>query len=155
MQITADVSKILKTFQRDLTFIFDVLSESLFGFASYLVFQAAEDVVLQQSLRKRSSVTIRNYAETFQATHDYNMEYKYLIKYLPCRKQKFVTHLASLKSTLTRKREVPQPHVLIFFSISSTFSISSATANIAISRGKVFRDNPKKFLFRIFIYKAW
>ena len=154
MQITADVSKISKTFQRDLTFIFDVLSESLFGFASYLVFQAAEDV-LQQSLRKRSSVTIRNYAETFQATHGYDMEYKYLIKYLSCRKQKFVTRPASLQSTLTGKREVPQPHVLIFFSISSTFSISSATANIAISRGKVFRDNPKKFLFRIFIYKAW
>ena len=38
MQVTADVSKILKTFQSDLTFIFDVLSESLFGFASYSVF---------------------------------------------------------------------------------------------------------------------
>ena len=38
MQITADVSKILKTFQGDLTSIFEVLSESLFGFASYSVF---------------------------------------------------------------------------------------------------------------------
>ena len=38
MQITANVSKILKTFQVGLTFIFDVLSESLFGFDSYLVF---------------------------------------------------------------------------------------------------------------------
>ena len=37
MQITTDVSKISKTFQRDLTFIFDVLLESLFGFVSYLV----------------------------------------------------------------------------------------------------------------------
>ena len=35
----ADVSKFSKTFQRDLTFIFDVLlSESLFGFVSYSVF---------------------------------------------------------------------------------------------------------------------
>ena len=33
-----DVSKISKTFQRDLTFISDVLSESLFGFVSYSVF---------------------------------------------------------------------------------------------------------------------
>ena len=32
MQITADVIKISETFQRDFTFIFDVLSESLFGF---------------------------------------------------------------------------------------------------------------------------
>ena len=38
MQITADVSKISKTFQRDFAFIFDVLSEWLFGFVSYLVF---------------------------------------------------------------------------------------------------------------------
>ena len=34
MQITADVSKISKTFQRDFTFIFDVLSEWLSGFLS-------------------------------------------------------------------------------------------------------------------------
>ena len=45
MQITSDVSKISKTFQRDLTFISDVLSESLFGFVSYSVFQAVENVV--------------------------------------------------------------------------------------------------------------
>ena len=39
MHITADVSKISKTFQGDVTFIFDVLSESLFGcFVSYSVF---------------------------------------------------------------------------------------------------------------------
>ena len=38
MEITADVSKITKTFQGDPTFIFDVLSESLFGFVSYSVF---------------------------------------------------------------------------------------------------------------------
>ena len=45
MQITADVSKMSKTFQCDRTFIFDILSESLFGFASYSVFQAVENVV--------------------------------------------------------------------------------------------------------------
>ena len=36
--LTVDVSKILKTFQRKLTFIFDVLPEPCFGFVSYLVF---------------------------------------------------------------------------------------------------------------------
>ena len=35
--LTADVSKISKTFQRKLTFIFDVLPEPCFGFVSYLV----------------------------------------------------------------------------------------------------------------------
>ena len=37
MQITADISKILKTFQHDLAFTLDVLSESLFGFVLNLV----------------------------------------------------------------------------------------------------------------------
>ena len=38
MQVTADVSKISKTFQRDLTYIFDALLESLFGFVLYSFF---------------------------------------------------------------------------------------------------------------------
>ena len=45
MQITADVSKSLKTFQCDLTFIFDVLSESLLGFVLYMFFWCVENVV--------------------------------------------------------------------------------------------------------------
>ena len=44
MQITADIDKILKIIQRDLAFIFDVLSESRIGFASFLVFLAVENV---------------------------------------------------------------------------------------------------------------
>ena len=46
MQITADISKILKTVQRDLTFIFDVLPEVSIGFVSFLVFLALENVVI-------------------------------------------------------------------------------------------------------------
>ena len=68
MQITADVSKISKTFQRDLTFIFDVLSESLFGFVSYMVFWTVENVVRftkKRFYREESSAPMRNYAETF------------------------------------------------------------------------------------------
>ena len=45
MQITADVSKILKTVQRDLIFIFDVFLGSAIGFASFLASQAVENVV--------------------------------------------------------------------------------------------------------------
>ena len=36
--LTADVSKISKTFQRKLTFIFDLLPEPCFGFVSNLFF---------------------------------------------------------------------------------------------------------------------
>ena len=71
MQITADISKILKNVQRDLTFIFDVLSESRILFVSLLVFLAPENVVsfTQTRLyRKRSSGTMRNYVESFTPT---------------------------------------------------------------------------------------
>ena len=59
-----------------LTFIFDVLSESLFGFVSYWVLQAVENVVSftkNRFYRKRDSVTMRNYAETFEANYGYNI----------------------------------------------------------------------------------
>ena len=42
MQITADISKIWKTVQRDLIFIFDVLLRSAISFVSFL---AVENVV--------------------------------------------------------------------------------------------------------------
>ena len=45
MPITADVSKISKTVQRDLKFIFDDLSESDVIFVSNLIFLAVENVV--------------------------------------------------------------------------------------------------------------
>ena len=45
MQITADISKILKSVQSDLTFIYDVLSELRIGFVSFLVILALENVV--------------------------------------------------------------------------------------------------------------
>ena len=76
MQITADVSKISKTFQRDLTFIFNVLSKSLFGFVSYSVFQAVEKVVSftkTHFYRERGCPTMRNCTKTFQHNHGYNI----------------------------------------------------------------------------------
>ena len=76
MQITADIRKILKTFQRDVTFIFDVFSESLFGFVSCSVFQAVENVVSFTKKRfcgERGSATMRNYAKTFQHNYGDNM----------------------------------------------------------------------------------
>ena len=76
MQITADISKILKTVQRDLTFTFNVLLESRIGFASFLVFLALENVVSFTRTcfyRKRISVTMRNYVETFHANFGHNL----------------------------------------------------------------------------------
>ena len=45
MQITADISKILKNVRSDLTFIYDILSELRIGFISFLVILALENVV--------------------------------------------------------------------------------------------------------------
>ena len=45
MQTTVDKSKISKTVRRDHTFTFDVLSESLIGFVSFLVLLRVEHVV--------------------------------------------------------------------------------------------------------------
>ena len=45
MQITADIGKIKKTVQCDLTFIFDVLSEYVIHFVSNAVCLAVQNVV--------------------------------------------------------------------------------------------------------------
>ena len=76
MQITADISKILKNLPSDLTFIYDVYSELRIGFVSFLVILALENVVSFTKTcfyRKRSSVTMRNYVETFHANIGHNL----------------------------------------------------------------------------------
>ena len=45
MQITTDIAKISKTVQRDLSFIFDDLSESDVIFVSNVIFLAVKNVV--------------------------------------------------------------------------------------------------------------
>ena len=70
MQITADISQILKNVPPDLTFIFYVLLESGIGFVSFLVFLSLENVVSvtkTRFFRKRSSETTCSYVETFHA----------------------------------------------------------------------------------------
>ena len=67
MQTTADIGKILKKVQGGLTFIFDVLSDSLIRFVSFLGFLAVENVVCFTKTCfywKRGSVTICKYVET-------------------------------------------------------------------------------------------
>ena len=70
MQITAEISKILKNVQSDLTFIYDVLSQLYLGFVSFFVILALENIVSFTKAcfyRKRRSVTMRNYVKTFHA----------------------------------------------------------------------------------------
>ena len=76
MQITADISKILKSVQSDLTFIYDVLSELRIGFVSFLVILALVNVVSFAKTcfyRKRNSVNMGNYMETFHANIGHNL----------------------------------------------------------------------------------
>ena len=114
MQITADVSKTLKTFRRDLTFIFDVPSESLLGFVSYMFFQGVENVVSFTKkcfYRKRGSVAMRNYAETFQVTHDYNMEQKFFDKMFVLQKIEICDPNYLMKGNVVLVK-VDQTHIL-------------------------------------------
>ena len=76
MQKTADIGRILKNVQGDLTFIFDVLSESLIRFVSFLVFLAVENVVSFTKTcfyQKRGSVTMRKHVETFHVNIGHNL----------------------------------------------------------------------------------
>ena len=76
MHITADIGKIVKNVQGDLTFIFDVLSESPICFVSFLVFLTVENVVSFTKTcfyRKRGSVTMRKYVETFHVNIGHNL----------------------------------------------------------------------------------
>ena len=76
MQITADKGKILKNVPGDLTFIFNVLSESPIGFASFLVFVVAENVASFTKTcfyRKRGSVTMHKCVETFHVNIGHNL----------------------------------------------------------------------------------
>ena len=76
MQITADIGKILKNVQADLTFIFDVLSESPICFVSFLVFLAVENVVSFTKTcfyRKRGSATMHKYVKTFHVNICHNL----------------------------------------------------------------------------------
>ena len=76
MQLTADISKILKSVKSDLTFIYDVLSELRTGFVSFSVILALKNVVSFTKTcfyQKRNSVTTRNYVETFHANIGHNL----------------------------------------------------------------------------------
>ena len=67
---------ILTGVQRDLTYTFNVLPKSCIGFVAFLVFFALEDDVSFTRTcfyRTRSSVTIRNYVETFQTNIGHNL----------------------------------------------------------------------------------
>ena len=77
MKITADISKTLKNIHRDLTFAFHALSESRIGSVSFLVFLALENVASFTKTpfyRKRSSVTMCNYVETFHGNIGHCLE---------------------------------------------------------------------------------
>ena len=98
MQITADISKIWKTVQCDLIFIFDVLLGSVISFVSFLVSLAVESVVSftqNRFYRKRGGVTMCNYAETCQGICGYNLVYNILVYLFPLKRSVFVVHFSN------------------------------------------------------------
>ena len=76
MKIIADIIRILKNVQPNLSFIYDLFSELRIGFVSFLVILALENVVIFIKTcfyRKLSSVTMLNYVETFHANINHNL----------------------------------------------------------------------------------
>ena len=75
MQVTADIGKILKNVQCDLTFIFDVLSEAAIRFVSFFIFLAVENVASFTKTcfyRLWGSVTMPKYVESFHVNIGHN-----------------------------------------------------------------------------------
>ena len=96
--LTADISKIWKTVQRDLIFIFDVLLGSAISFVLFLVPQAIENVVsftLNGFSRKRGGVTMRNYKETCKGICGYNLVHNFFVYFLPLKSSLFVVHFSN------------------------------------------------------------
>ena len=80
MQITADISKIWKTVQRDFIFIFDVLLRSTISFVSFLVPWRVENVVSftrNGFSGKRGGATMRKYVERSKGICGYNLMYNF------------------------------------------------------------------------------
>ena len=98
MQITAEVSQISKTVQRDLTFILNVYSQSSIHFTQFLIVLAKKNVVnftLSDFYPKRDCVTMHNYAGRCKCICSYNLVYNILIQLLPLQSSVFVVHFSN------------------------------------------------------------
>ena len=78
MQITADISKILKTVQHGLTFILNILSESRTHFA-FIKNEAVLPRIFESWLSNILGVTKRNYAGACKGICSYSLMYNFLI----------------------------------------------------------------------------
>ena len=86
MQIIADVSKISKAVQRNITFILNVLSESSIHFMQLSIVLAWHFQIKWFLSKKR----LRNYAGTCKGICSYNLVYNFLIKFLLLKSLVFV-----------------------------------------------------------------
>ena len=105
MRITADISKISKTVQRDLTIIFNDLSESVVIFVPNLILLALENVVnftQKEFSQKRGCVTMRNYVETFCLYTAYKVAPNVLTQISSCKNYVFVAPTSRVNSAKTR-----------------------------------------------------
>ena len=102
-----------------------MLSESRIGLVSFLIFLTLENVASFTRTcfyQKRSSVTMRNYVEMFHPNIGHNLAWNFW--HDNC--------LIENRNCYNSKTWCPQPHVVIFFLISSTFSINCTIANLMV-----------------------
>ena len=151
MQITVGVSKISKNFQRYLTFIlFLMYFQNHYLVLSHIRFSRLQKMllVLQKKFLQRTRQP--NNAQLCgnvlaQSWLQYGI--KVFGKIFVLQKTEMCD---PFQSTITRKRAVSHPHVLIFFLIFSSFSISST-----MSRGKGFKGAPIESVTKYQIYHSW
>ena len=141
-QITVDVSKISSVTLP----LFLMYFQNPHLVLSHIRFSRLQKMLLvlqkKRFYRKRGSVTMRKHFRLIMATIWYKSFWQNNCL-VESRNLWPPPPPLPLQSARIGKREFPQPHRLIFFLISSTLSISSTTANIVISRWKVFSGNPK------------
>ena len=86
MSITADINNSGKSADRDITFIFDVVSESVIGFLqTFLVLLKMKGTSLKEIPlnRKRGSAIMYNHVETFYFFMTYNVCHKVFTQIAP------------------------------------------------------------------------
>ena len=92
MYIIADVNKISKTVERNLTFILNVLSESSIHFTSFQWFLLKRMLVFSHKMFFIKNVTVCNYAGTCKGICSYNLVYNVLMQLFPLKSLVFVVH---------------------------------------------------------------
>ena len=121
MQITADVSKISKTAQRNINFILNVLSEFSINFAQFSIVQLKGMLLVSHKVIfiENEAVTMRNYAGMCKDICSFNLDCNFLIQLLPLQNSVSVMHFSNAFGMETRHLQKVVLKMKLFLSLQS------------------------------------